>query len=132
MRNHIYVRPLRLYDEEDKAAFVSAADASGKEFPRFVFTLPTTRIMVAEMGSEIVMYQPQFVSLNFGSLIPNGKQPDTLMASAQHQLLAAAYTRAHSEGLADIFTLSNNAQTRKLALRHGFIERLDAMRLEIR
>lgn len=121
-----------MYDEDDKAAFIVAADASGKEFPTDVFTLPTTRIMVAERGNEIVMYQPQFVSLNFGSLIPNGKQPDTLMASAQHQLLASAYTRAHTEGLADIIAFSNNAQTRKLALRHGFVQSLDGLILGVR
>jgi len=129
---HIYVRPLRLYDEQDKAAFVVAADASGKEFPKDVFTLPSTRIMVAEEEGRIVLYQPQFVSLNLGSLIPVIGATPSEMASAQHMLVAAAFTRAHSEGFADIFASSNNELTRRFALRHGFTETEDGLRLEIR
>ena len=129
---HIFIRPLRMYDETDKAAFVVAADASGKEFPKDVFTLPSTRIMVAEKGTEIVMYMPQFLSMTMGSLIPNGKRTDREMAEAQHQLLACAYTRAHSEGFADIFASSNDICTRKFCIRHGATPWADALRLEIR
>ena len=129
---HIFVRPLRMYDEAEKAAFVAAANASGKEFPKDVFTLPSTRIMVAERGSEIVMYMPQFLSMTMGSLIPVGNPNDRSMAEAQHQLLAAAYTRAHTEGFADIFASSNDARTRKFCARHGANPWPDALRLEIR
>ncbi len=128
----IYVRPLRLYDELDKAAFVEAADASGKEFPQDVFTLPSTRIMVAEKGKEIVMYMPQFLSLTLGSLIPRGLQADHDLAEAQHHLVAAAFTRAHTEGFADILALSSNELTRRFALRHGFTATPDVLRMEIR
>lgn len=129
---HIYVRPLRMYDEADKAAFVAAVDASGKEFPKDVFTLPSTRIMVAEQGSVSVMYQPQFLSMTMGSIIPVGTITDRAMAEAQHQLLAAAYTRAHSEGFADVFASSNDDRTRTFCVRHGAVPWPDAIRLEIR
>lgn len=129
---HIYVRPLRMYDEMDKAAFVAAVDASGKEFPKDVFTLPSTRIMVAERGSEIVMFQPQFASLSLGSLVPHGQFSGGVMAEAQHQLVAAAYNRAHTEGFADIFASSNNADTRNFAMRHDFVPWADCLRREVR
>ena len=129
---HIFIRPLRMYDEDDKRAFVVAADACGKEFPANLFTLPSTRIMVAETGGEIVMYQPQFVSLNLGSLIPAGAPSSAQMAEAQHQLVSAAYLRAHADGLADIIAFSNNPATRQFALRHGFTATSDALRMEIR
>lgn len=128
---HIFCRPLRLHDEADKAAFIVAADKSGKEFPKDVFTLPSTRIMVAERGGEIVLYQPQFVSLTLGSLIPVIDDP-ILMAAGQHQLFGAAYTRAHAEGLADIHCYSNNELTRGFALRHGFQEIPDCLRMGVR
>ena len=129
---HIYCRPLRLYDEQDKAAFVAAADASGKEFPKDVFTLPSTRIMVAEDGGKILMYQPQFLSMTLGSLVPVGSLTQREFASAQHQLTAAAFTRAHTEGLADVIAFSNDPDTRAFALRHGFIALEDGLRWGIR
>lgn len=129
---HIFVRPLRMYDEADKASFIAAADASGKEFPKDVFTLPSTRVMVAEMEGEIVMYQPQFLSMTLGSLIPFGLPTQPEMASAQHQLTSAAFTRAHAEGFADIIAFSNDNKTRAFAKRHGFIATKDGLRLEIR
>jgi hypothetical protein len=121
-----------MYDEEDKAAFVVAADSSGKEFPKDVFTLPSTRVMVAERGNEIVMYQPQFVSMTMGSIIPVGNPSDRSMAEAQHQLLAASFLRAHTEGFADIFASSNDDRTRKFCTRHGAVPWPDGLRLEIR
>ena len=129
---HIYIRPLRLYDEQDKASFVAAADASGKEFPKDVFTLPSTRIMVAEEGSEIVMYMPQFVSMTLGSLIPSGAPSQRQMAEAQHMLVAAAYERAHAEGFADVLAFSNNDLTRRFAMRHGFVPCADGLRMGLR
>ena len=129
---HIYIRQLRMYDEADKAKFVVAADASGKEFPKDVFTLPSTRIMVAEKAGEILMYQPHFVSLNLGSLIPMAGISARYFASAQHQLTAAAFTRAHAEGLADIIALSNDPNTRDFAKRHGYVPCEVALRLEVR
>lgn len=128
----VYVRPLRLYDEEDKRNFVSAADRSGKEFPRDVFTLPSTRIMVAESEGKVIMFQPHFASLNLGSLIPMAGITPLEFASSQHQLTAAAYTRAHTEGFADILALSNDPCTREFAKRHGYLECNDVLRLEIR
>lgn len=128
MRN-IYVRPL---GEADKAAFIVAADASDKEFPKDVFTLPSTQIMVAESAGNIVMFQPHFVSLTLGSLIPLGNPSDTTMAEAQRQLVAAAYTRAHAEGFADVFASSSDERTRKFATGHGFTPWADGLRLEIR
>jgi hypothetical protein len=121
-----------MYDEADKAAFVVAADSSGKDFPKDVFTLPSTRVMVAERGSEVLMYMPQFLSMTMGSLIPKRQLTDREMAEAQHQLLACAYTRAHSEGFADIFASSNDIRTRKFCIRHGATPWADALRLEIR
>jgi hypothetical protein len=121
-----------MYDEADKAAFIAAADASGKEFPKDVFTLPTTRIMVAEAGEKIVLYQPHFVSLSLGSLIPAPLATNGLLAEAQHQLVAAAYTRVHTEGFADIFASSNDERTRGFAKRHGFVPWADGLRLEVR
>lgn len=129
---HIYVRPLRMFDQADKAAFIAAADASGKEFPKDVFKLASTGIMVAEAEGQIVMYQPHFMSLNLGSLIPFGIPTGPEMASAQHQLTAAAFTRAHSEGFADIIAFSNDKNTRAFAKRHGFAPTKDGLRLEIR
>lgn len=129
---HIFVRPLRMYDEEDKAAFVLAADASGKEFPKDVFTLPTTRIMLAEVDNRVIMYQPQFLSMTLGSLVPVGSLTQRELASAQHQLVAAAFTRAHTEGLADVIAFSNDPSTRAFALKHGFTVWGDGLRLGIR
>lgn len=128
----IYVRPLRLYDETDKAAFVAAADASGKEFPKDVFTLLSTRIMVAEAEGKVIMFQPHFASLNLGSLIPMAGISPFEFASSQHMLTAAAYTRAHSEGFADILALSNDLNTQEFAKRHGFIACDGVLRLEVR
>jgi hypothetical protein len=121
-----------LYDEGDKAAFVLAADASGKEFPKDVFTLPTTRIMVAEVENRVIMYQPQFLSMTLGSLVPVGSLTQRELASAQHQLVAAAFTRAHTEGLADVIAFSNNPSTRAFSLKHGFTVWGDGLRLGIR
>ena len=132
MRKHIFVRPLRMYDEIDKASFVAAADASGKEFPKDVFTLPTTRIMVAEIENRIIMYQPQFLSMTLGSLVPVGSLSQREFASAQHQLAAAAFTRAHTEGLADVIAFSSDPNTRDFALRHGFTAWEDGLRMGIR
>ena len=129
---HIWVRPLRMYDEADKAAFVLAADASGKEFPKDVFTLPSTRIMVAESENQVILYQPQFLSMTLGSLVPVGSLTQREFASAQHQLVAAAFTRAHTEGLADVIAFSNDPNTRVFALRHGFTAWGDGLRLGIR
>lgn len=129
---HIYVRPLRMYDEADKAAFIAAADASGKEFPKDVFTLPSTRIMVAEEQGRILLFQPQFLSMTLGSLVPVGSLSQREFASAQHQLTAAAFTRAHTEGLADVIAFSTDPDTRAFALRHGYVAREDGLKLEIR
>ena len=129
---HVYVRPLRMYDEEDKQRFVHLIEQSGKEFPKDVFTLPLTRIMVAEKEGEIVMYQPHFASLNLGSLIPVGGIMAGDFASAQHQLTAAAFTRAHNEGFADIIVLSNDPSTRKFAQRHGYLACDAVLRMEVR
>lgn len=120
-----------MYDEVDKAAFIAAADKCGKEFPKDVFTLPSTRIMVAEKEGEIIMYQPQFISLVLGSLVPISNK-DSLLASAQHMLYGAAFTRAHNEGLADIQAFSNNEDTRKFAMRHNFKPIADCLRMDIR
>lgn len=130
--NHVYVRPLRIYDEQDKYSFIRSADACGKEFPKDVFTLPSTRIMVAEKGGEILMYQPHFVSLNLGSLIPVGSITAGEFASAQHMLTGAAFTRAHSEGFADIIAMSNDPSTQKFAKRHGYVSRPETLYLEVR
>ena len=124
---HVFVRPLRMYDEEDKAAFVLAADASGKEFPKDVFTLPSTRIMVAEVEKRVILYQPQFLSMTLGSLIPVGSLTQSEFASAQHQLASAAFTRAHAEGLADVIAFSNDRNTRSFAKRHGFVATKDGL-----
>lgn len=129
---HVWVRPLRMYDEQDKAAFIVAADASGKEFPKDVFTLPSTRIMLAEEENRIIMYQPQFLSMTLGSLVPVGSLTQRELASAQHQLTAAAFTRAHTEGLADVIAFSNDPNTREFALRHGFVAWEDGLRLRLR
>ena len=129
---HIWVRPLRMYDEADKAAFIAAADASGKDFPKDVFTLPSTRIMLAEEENRIIMYQPQFLSMTLGSLVPVGSLTQRELASAQHQLTAAAFTRAHTEGLADVIAFSNDPNTREFALRHGFVAWEDGLRLRLR
>jgi hypothetical protein len=128
---HIFVRPLRLYDEEDKAGFIKAADAAHRIFPKDVFALPSTRVMVAEMEGRILMYQPHFASLNLGSLIPLIATPSE-MASAQHQLFAAAFTRAHAEGFADIIAFSNDKGTRSFAKRHGFQASKDALIMGVR
>jgi hypothetical protein len=130
--NHIWCRPLRMYDEADKAAFVAAVDASGKEFPKDVFTLPSTRIMVAECENRVILYQPQFISMTLGSLIPVGSLSQRELASAQHQLVAAAFTRAHAEGLADVIAFSNDPATRDFALRHGFTADADGLKLRLR
>lgn len=129
---HIWVRPLRLHDEADKAAFVAAVDSSGKEFPTDLFTLPSTRIMIAERAGQILLYQPQYLSMTLGSLVPVGSLSQSEFASAQHQLAAAAFTRAHTEGLADVIAFSNDPSTRKFALRHGFTAWEDGLRLGIR
>lgn len=129
---HIWVRPLRMYDEADKAAFVAAADASGKEFPTDVFTLPSTRIMVAEAENRAILYMPQYLSMTLGSLVPVGSLTQRELASAQHQLTAAAFTRAHTEGLADVIAFSNDPNTREFALRHGFVAWEDGLRLRLR
>lgn len=129
---HVFVRPLRMYDEADKAAFVQAADASGKEFPKDVFTLPSTRIMVAEVENRVLLYQPQYISMTLGSLIPVGSLSQREFASAQHQLTASAFTRAHTEGLADVIAFSNDPATREFALRHGFTAWGDGLRLRLR
>jgi hypothetical protein len=129
---HVWVRPLRMYDEADKAAFVAAADASGKEFPKDVFTLPSTRIMIAEREGEILLYQAQYLSMTLGSLVPVGSLSQREFASAQHQLAAAAFTRAHTEGLADVIAFSNDPSTRAFALRHGFTARGDGLILGVR
>src|ERR1017187_3122473 len=129
---HIYVRPLRLYDEDDKNKFIAAVDSSGKEFPNNVFTLPSTRIMVAEVESRIILYQPQFLSMTLGSLVPVASLTQREFAAAQHQLVAAAFTRAHTEGLADVIAFSNNPSTRAFALKHGFTVWGDGLRLGIR
>jgi hypothetical protein len=128
----IFVRLLRMHDEADKAAFIAAADASGKEFPKDVFTLPSTRIMIAERAGHILLYQPQFISMTLGSLVPVGSLSQREFASAQYQLSAAAFTRAHTEGLADVIAFSNDPSTRAFALRHGFVECTDGLRLGIR
>lgn len=78
------------------------------------------------------MYQPHFISLNLGSLIPVAGPSPSEMASAQHQLTAAAYTRAHAEGFADIIAFSNDEATRQFSFRHGFVGHPDALRMEIR
>jgi hypothetical protein len=129
---NIFVRPLRLYDDADKAAFVAAVEDSGKEFPKDLFTLPSTRIMVAEIENRIIMYQPQFLSMTLGSLVPVGSLTQREYASAQHQLVAVAFTRAHTEGLADVIAFSSSPATRAFALRHGFIAWGDGLRLGIR
>lgn len=129
---HVWVRPLRLYDEQDKAKFIAAADACGKEFPKDVFTLPSTRIMVAEKEGEIVMFQPHYVSLNLGSLIPVSGIMAGDFASSQHMLTAAAFTRAHSEGFADIIAMSTDPSTQKFAKRHGYVSRPETLYLEVR
>lgn len=121
-----------MYDEADKAAFIAAVDASGKEFPKDVFTLPSTRIMIAERAGKILLYQPQFLSMTLGSLVPVGSLTQREFASAQHQLTAAAFTRTHTEGLADVIAFSNDPNTRAFALRHGYIAREDGLRLEVR
>lgn len=129
---HIFVRPLRMHDEADKSAFIVAADASGKDFPKNVFTLPSTRIMVAEVENRVLLYQPQYLSMTLGSLVPVGSLSQREFASAQHQLTAAAFTRAHAEGLADVIAFSNDPATREFALRHGFTAWEDGLRLGIR
>lgn len=121
-----------MYDEADKAAFVAAADASGKEFPTDVFTLPSTRIMVAEAENRAILYMPQYLSMTLGSLVPVGSLTQRELASAQHQLTAAAFTRAHTEGLADVIAFSNDPNTREFALRHGFVAWEDGLRLRLR
>lgn len=130
--NHCYIRPLRLYDEVDKAAFIEAVDASGKEFPKDVFTLPSTRIMVAEENGKILLYQPQYTSMTLGSLVPVGSLTQREFASAQYQLVGSAFTRAHAEGLADVIAFSNDPNTRAFALRHGFSAREDGLILRLR
>jgi hypothetical protein len=129
---NIFIRPLRLYDDADKVAFVAAVEDSGKEFPKDVFTLPSTRIMIAEREGQILLYQPQYLSMTLGSLVPVGSLTQKEFASALHQLAAAAFTRAHTEGLADVIAFSNDLNTRAFALRHGFTAQGDGLRLGLR
>lgn len=133
--NHIYVRPLRMNDEADVAAFVAAVENCGLSFPSNVFSLPSTRVMVAERrqehGMEIVGYQPHYIPLVLGSFIAISES-DTELASAQHMLTAAAYTRAHQEGLAEILAPSNTEATQSYALRHGFTEAHKCLRMDVR
>lgn len=131
MKN-VFVRPLRMYDEADKAAFVLAADASCKEFPKDVFSLPSTKIMVAECQNRVLLYQPQYLSMTLGSLVPVGSLTQRELALAQYQLAAAAFTRAHAEGLADVIAFSVDPDTRAYALRHGFVARKDGLQLGVR
>lgn len=131
--NPIYVRPLR-GDDADRAAFVAAVENSGRSFPKNVFTLPSTRVMVAEKleehGPEIVLYQPFYVSLVMGSYV--GLGTDNEIASALHQMTAHAYTRANGEGLAEILAFTHTGATEGFAKRHRFVEAHQAYRLDVR
>lgn len=134
-RNHVYIRPLNPLDEADKKAFVVAAESSGLFFPSNVFTLSTTRVMVAERrephGVEVVAYQPSYIPVVLGSLVAVSAS-DTELASAQRMFTAAAYTRCHEQGLSDILMFSSTPETQAFASRHGYQKAHDAYRMEVR
>lgn len=134
-RNHVYIRPLNPLDEAEKTAFVVATEASGLFFPKDAFTLATTRVMVAEVrephGIEIVAYQPSYIPVVLGSLVAVSKV-GTELASAQRMFTAAAYTRCHDQGLAEILMFSSTSETQAFAARHGYEKAHDAYRMEVR
>lgn len=133
---HIYVRPLRLNDEEDRNAFVAAAESCVNGFPKELFALPSTVVMVAEKsdeyGKRVVMYQPFYASLVLGSLVPVGGSSDSEMASAMHQMTAAAYTKAHEIGAAEVVMFSDTPATANFAQRHEYKQKHPAFSLEVR
>ena len=130
-RSHIYVRPLAMKDWD---SFIASTEHSGKYFPSNVFTLPSTRVMVAEKREEgrleVIAYQPAYISLVLGSIV-NVSASDVELASAMHQFTAAAYTRANAEGLADILAFTTN-KTEEFAKRHNFHPTHSALRMEVR
>lgn len=130
----IYVRPLRIHDPADTAAFAALADGGNRFYPKDVFTMPTTEVMVAEKmvdgKPKPILYQPFYVSLVMGSFVGMGTPGE--LAQAQKMLTAAAYTRAHAQSLADIMVLSVNEETLDFAVRHGFERAHTALRMEIR
>jgi hypothetical protein len=132
--NPIYVRPLRTNDPADAAAFAALADGGNRFYPRNVFTLPTTDVMVAEKivdgKPEPILYQPFYVSLVMGSFVGMGSPGE--LAQAQKMLTAAAYTRAHAQSMADIMVLSVNDETLHFGARHGFERAHTALRMDIR
>ena len=135
-RSHIYIRPLRPNDA-DIAAFRAAMEAHPDRFyPRDVFSLPTTRVMVAERhephGFETIGYQGWYQPLVLGSWIPNDGASQTEIASALHQLTAAAYTRCNELGLESILIHSNTPETIAFAKRHNYKKTHDTLRLEVR
>lgn len=136
MRSHIYIRPLNINDQSEVGEFVRWVEDSGRFFPKNALTLPSTRIMVAEKvtpdSKEILLYQPHYVSLSLGSYVSRGEISESETASALHQMTAAAFTRCHQEGLADILMLSEHPDTIAFALRHSYQEAHKAFRLEPR
>jgi hypothetical protein len=135
-RSHVYVRPLDPLNQADLAAFVAATEHAGRTYPSGVFTLPSTGVMVAEKreshGIEIIAYQPHYLSLVMGSITIPGKPSELELASAQHQFTASAYTRAHTDRLADILMFTNTPDTAAFASRHDFGLTHTAYRMEVR
>lgn len=119
-RNHIYVRQLNPQSAEDIKLAQNAMVDSGNDFPRDAFSLPSTQIMIAEKSGAPILVQPFYRSLVMGSLAIAGEQLASDIASAMHQMMAAAYTETHRMGLLDILAFSNTPQTVRYALRHEF------------
>lgn len=134
-RSHIYVRPLNYANEAEKAAFVEAVRTSERAFPKDVFTLSTTVVMVAERreehGMEVIAYMPFHIPLVMGSLISAGGT-DVEIASALHQFTQEAYSRVHSQGFSELLLFSSTEETLAFALRHGYTNFHRCLHLEVR
>lgn len=134
-RSHIYVRPLNYADEAEKAAFVEAVRTTERWFPKDVFALSTTVVMVAERhedhGKEVVAYMPFHIPLVMGSLISAGGT-NVEIASALHQFTQEAYSRVHSQGFSELLLFSNAEETLAFALRHGYTDSHRCLSLEVR
>lgn len=129
----VMVRTIRPGEIEQASLML---DASGRFFPHDVFTLPLTRLLVAERreGGYLrpILLQPLYPSLSLGSFVPYPDATAGEIASALSATTREAYSRANEWGMAELLVSTEHDRTTAFALRHGFAKAHTTYRMEVR
>ena len=120
MRNHIYVRPAK--PDDAKALLDWSLENPNNNFDPEIPRIPSTFVLCAYDKDGPLAYQPIQQVFMMESFAPRPGNTDVRNSEALKTVFQATVTQAHIKGVGEIYYLSSDPETDKLAANHAFEE----------